>query len=147
MLCFHDNLPNFTLLLWVLSPEMSHCISKFDCRWLGSHFDSLKRSCSVAWSVPFLWRPIFYVCWPFYNFRSPKGDCEKSWAWSTVRVVFFWMVRKGLLHVHGLITRFLRWLNTVLWVVSGSVCFKIRQTTWWQKKQWYLEDDFSESTH
>ena len=45
----------------------------------------------------------------------------------------------------------LRWLNTVSQAVSGnsrdSVCFKLDKQTWWQRKQWYTEDDFSKSTH
>ena len=45
----------------------------------------------------------------------------------------------------------LRWLNTVLWVVSGNscdgTCFKFDKQTWQQKKQWYTEADFWKSTH
>ena len=45
----------------------------------------------------------------------------------------------------------LRWLNTVLRVVSGNslngVCFKLHKQTWRRKKEWYKEDDFSKSTH
>ena len=44
-----------------------------------------------------------------------------------------------------------RWLNTVLQVVSSNscdgACFKLDKQTLWQKKQWYTEDDFSKSTH
>ena len=45
----------------------------------------------------------------------------------------------------------LRWLNTVLRATSGNLrdgaCFKLGKQTWWCKKQWYTEDDFSKSTH
>ena len=44
----------------------------------------------------------------------------------------------------------LSWLNTVLQTVSGNshdgACFKLDKQTWWRKKQWYTEDDFSKST-
>ena len=37
----------------------------------------------------------------------------------------------------------LRWLNTVLWAVSGNsrdgVCFKLDKQTWQGKKQWYTD--------
>ena len=43
----------------------------------------------------------------------------------------------------------LRWLNTVLQAVSSnsrdSACFKLDKQTWWRKKQWYTENDFSKS--
>ena len=82
-LSLFDNLLNLNLVLWVLSLEMSRA-PPIQLRWLGSHFDSFKRSCSVAQSVPFFWSPIFHAWQPLYNFRSPKGDFEKRWAWSTV---------------------------------------------------------------
>ena len=45
----------------------------------------------------------------------------------------------------------LRWLNTVLWAVSGNsrdgACFELDKQTWQRKKQWHTEDDFSKSTH
>ena len=44
----------------------------------------------------------------------------------------------------------LRWLNTVLWAVSGNsrdgACFKLDKQTWQRKKQWHTEDDFTKST-
>ena len=49
--------------------------------------------------------------------------------------------------------RHLRWLNTVLRAVSGSLrdgaCFKLDKQTWWRKKEWKTEDDFdfSQSAH
>jgi len=38
----------------------------------------------------------------------------------------------------------LRWLNKVLWAVSGNSCDKQTKK---KKKQWYTEDDLSKSTH
>ena len=58
MLCFLDNLPSFTLFLWVLSLQML-CAPPNSTAMVGSHFDSFKHLCSIAQSVSFLWQPIF----------------------------------------------------------------------------------------
>ena len=61
--------------------------------WLSSHFDSFKRSCSVAQSVPFLTTDI-------NNFRLPKGDFEIvqcSSGTCTAHVGFAWD-KRGLLY-------------------------------------------------
>ena len=63
-------------------------------RWLSSHFDSFKHSCSVSQSVPFLATDI-------NNFRLPKGDFEIvqcSSSTCTAHVGFAWDERGLLYH-------------------------------------------------
>ena len=58
---------------------------------------------------------------------------------------------KTLENFHRRKLNHLRWLNTVLRVVSGNLrdsgCFKLDKQTEQRKKPWYTEDDFSKSTH
>ena len=76
-----------------------------------------------------------------YHGRTRKEDQEKclgkDWRDSTT--------------TYGFLTVLLRWLNTVSRAVSGKshdgACFKLDKQTWQRKRQWYIEDNFSKSTH
>ena len=96
MLCLLDNLPNLNLALWVLGLEMWRAPPN-SIAMVGQPFWFFKHSCSVAQNDPFFRRPILHAWQPFYNFRSPKGDFEKNWAWNTDCVCANEAINKDLL--------------------------------------------------
>ena len=78
MLCFLDNLPNLSLVLWVLSLEMSHAppnlIAMVVPILILSNIHVVLHKVSLFSGDRYFMSGDHFII----NFRLPKGDLEKS---------------------------------------------------------------------
>ena len=145
----------------VLQPTRDWCQTEY-CGWMFRlHQNGLFRlegnthvltRHQVRWMDTSKCIPHLYHCvCSFQNWEYEFVLIRRAHTWP-VSAHFSGRIKKSTLLLY--FTSFavqLRWLNKVLWAVSGNsrdgACFKLDKQTWWRKKQWYTEGDFSKSTH
>ena len=109
-------------------------------------------SCKITPSVFsfFHWWSTFYVSWPSYNFKSPEGDFEQKWAWSTdsTKFVVWWctLMHPSMRHskatwsyrtassFSGLLCKWAcqvcKWLSEKIFPAEGNFCSQ-GPFIWW----------------